>query len=187
MGREDIQRMRLIARKVKMVVMVLAILLTLIVPAADVPAAMIKTIATDTIELASEEEFEQDTDLSNSYKKLEEKYQREKDFSRSVIYTLIFVIAILIVINVNIIIFYRRKLEDGFDDSFEEQSVDIKPVQETETKPVEKKVEEPKKELTKKIEEVSVKKEKAPAKEEKASAKVDIGNKFEVFDFNDED
>ena len=187
MGRKDIQRMRLIARKVKMVVMVLVILLTMIVPATDVPAAMIKTIATDTIELAGEEEFEQDTDLSNSYKKLEEKYQREKDFSRSVIYTLIFVIAILIVININIIVYYRRKSEDDFDDSFKEQKADIEPVQKTETKPIEKKEERPKKEPTKKVEEVPDKTEKAPAKVKKTSAKVEVANKFEVFDFNDED
>ena len=187
MGRKDIQRMRLIGRKVKMALMVLAILLTMIVPTVDIPAATIKTIATDTIELVSEEEFEQDTDLSNSYEQLEEKYQREKDFSRSVIYTLIFVIAILIVININIIVYYRRKSEDDFDDSFKAQKADKEPIQKTETKPIEKKEEIPKKEPAKKVEEVPDKTEKTPAKAEKTSVKVDVGNKFEVFDFNDED
>lgn len=160
-----------------MAVMVMAILLTMIVPAVDVPAATIKTIATDTIEFASEEEFEQDTDLSNSYKQLEEKYQREKDFSRSVIYTLIFIIAILVVININIIVYYRRKSEEDFDDSLEEQNVNMEPIQETETNPVEKKAEPSKKNMTKKVEEVP----------DKTSAKVEVANKFEVFDFNDED
>ena len=117
----------------------------------------------------------------------ESDFLSKKDFSRSVIYTLIFVIAILIVININIIVYYRRKSEDDFDDSFKEQKADIEPVQKTETKPIEKKEEIPKKEPTKKVEEVPDKTEKAPAKVKKTSAKVEVANKFEVFDFNDED
>ena len=183
MGREDMQRMRLIAGKMKMAVMVLAVCMTMMAPAAEVSATMVKTIATDTIELASEKELEQDTDLSNSYRQLEEKYQREKEFSRSVIYTLIFIIAILIVININIIVYYRRKSDDNPDDSFEEQKIATKPEQEIDTTQIKKneeipeKEEIPEEETPKKVKEVP----------NKASAKVEVTNKFEVFDFNDED
>ena len=177
----DIQKMRLTIKIIKKAVLAMLIVLLAITPVVDVQAA------TAINEEELEEVLERNEFLSNSYKQLEEKYQREKDFSRSVIYTLIFVIAILIVININIIVYYRRKSEDDFDDSFKEQKADIEPVQKTETKPIEKKEEIPKKKPTKKVEEVPDKTEKAPAKAEKTSVKVDVGNKFEVFDFNDED
>lgn len=77
----------------------------------------------DTEENVSKDELaelvERNDFLSNSYKRLEEKYQREKAFSRSVIYVLIFIIAILVVVLINVILFYRRKFDDSFDASFE--------------------------------------------------------------------
>ena len=175
--------MRLIGRKVKMAVLVLVILLTMIVPETDASAATIKTIATGTIELANEEEFEQNMELLNSYRELEEKYQREEEFLRSVIYKLIFIIAILIMININVIVYYRRKSEDDLDDSLKEQKADIKSVQKTDRKPVKKKEKLTKKEPMKLIEEVTIKIEKIF---KKTSIKIE-NDKFEVFDFNDED
>lgn len=123
-----------------------------------------------------EEALERNEYLANSYKQLEEKYQREKDFSRSVIYVLIFVIAILIVILINVIVFYRRKVDEDFDDSFETK----KKVE----KPIEMKKEEPKKEPEPRTPKAAPK---ATPKVEKPAPKVEVRNNFEVLDFNDED
>lgn len=139
-----------------------------------------------------EEALERNEYLSNSYKQLEEKYQRERDFSRSVIYVLIFIIAILIVVLINVIILYRRKLDEDFEDSFDMK----KPVKTPVTKPMENRQEEPKKKtVTKPIEsrkeepkkESASKVEKSVQKVEKPATKVEVRNNFEVFDFNEED
>lgn len=157
-------------------------------------------IVDETTKEELEEALEQNAYLSNSYTQLEEKYQREKDFSRSVIYTLIFIIAILLVVIINIVVFYRRMTEEDFDDSFEEKKTVVKqnsekdmkteerPVVKQDVKPVEKVSE---KQETKQIVKPVVKpetKKTIPEKEDKIpTKKVEVGNKFEVFDFNDED
>lgn len=142
---------------------------------------------------------EQNELLSHTYKQLEETYQREKAFSRAVIYALIIVIAILIVIIINLIAFYRKDEDAEFDDSFERKKRTAKPA----TKPVEKAVErkkeevkkvEPKKDAVVRTEKTIPKPEKKIEREEKKStktdkpsAKVEVRNNFEVLDFNDED
>ena len=166
----------------------------------------------DTTNEELEEALSRNEYLSNSYNKLEEKYQREKEFSRSVIYTLIFVIAILIVVIINLVIFYRRKLDEDFDDSFEEKRSSKKVEEKPVVKPIEVKQEVPKKEVPQpkvekqesskkelfKKEQIPVKDVKAEEKksvkpvenkkEEKPSIKkVEVTKNFEVFDFNDED
>ena len=142
-----------------------------------------------------EEALERNEFLSNSYKQLEEKYQREKDFSRSVIYVLIFVIAILIVLLINVIAICFRKSDDDFEDSFKKKQPTKKvpkpvdrPVEKSAEKPAEKPVvkvpeakkAEPKKEPVKRV-------EKAAPKTEKPAPKAEVRRNFEVFDFNDED
>ncbi len=47
--------------------------------------------------------------LENEYGKLKETYQKEKAFSRNVIYILIFTVVILLVLLINIIMFFRKK------------------------------------------------------------------------------
>lgn len=155
----------------------------------EVPSEVVEEDVNEELEEAlSRNEY-----LSNSYNKLEEKYQREKEFSRSVIYTLIFIIAILIVVIINLVIFYRRKLDEDFDDSFEEKPV-AKPVEmkkevakpEVAKKEIPKKEQAPVKEA--KTEEKKTVKPVENKKEEKTSArKVEVTKNFEVFDFNDED
>jgi len=138
---------------------------------------------------------EQNELLSHTYKQLEETYQREKEFSRAVIYALIFVIAILIVIIINLIALYRREADVEFEDSFERKKKTEKPVAKiAERKTEEAKKEEPKKDTIIKVEKPTVKKEKMVVNEvqtstkiEKTSAKTEVRNNFEVLDFNDED
>lgn len=139
--------------------------------------------------------IEQNELLSHTYKQLEETYQKEKEFSRAVIYALIFVIAILIVIIINLIAFYRREADVEFEDSFERKKKTEKPVVKTaERKTEEAKKEESKKDTIIKVEKPTVKKEKMVVNEvktstkiEKTSAKTEVRNNFEVLDFNDED
>ena len=158
------------------------------------------------LEAELEETKERNEFLSNSYKQLEEKYQKEKEFSRSVIYALIFVIAILIVVIINFIVLYRREADEEFEDSFERKKKPVKTVTKPVAKAVEQKAEEPKKTEQKKEsvirtekpvikkdkqieadEKRSVKTEKMSVKTEKTSVKTETGNRFEVLDFNDED
>lgn len=150
-----------------------------------------KDTASKELEAELKKAAEQNEILSNSYKQLEEKYQKEKDFSRSVIYALIIVIAILIVIIINLIALYRREADEEFEDSFERKR---KPVKEVERKAKEAKRVETKKEPVIKAEKPVVKKEKMIVKEEKSSTKTEktsvkteARNNFEVLDFNDED
>jgi len=124
-------------------------------------------VVDDTTKEELEEALEQNAYLSNSYNQLKEKYQREKEFSRSVIYTLIFVIAILLVVIINMIVFYRRKTDEDFEDSFEEKKPQAKPSPKKEQKP-------------------EAKPEVKPVVKSVVSES-DAGNNFEVFDFNDED
>ena len=137
-----------------------------------------------------EETLERNEFLSNSYKQLEEKYQREKDFSRSVIYVLIFVIAILIVVLINVIVFYRRKLDEDFDDSFDTKKKSAKPASKPASKPIEKPAPKPiEKSVPKPVEKTI---QKAPVKPvekkvEKTAPKTAVRSDFEVLDFNDED
>jgi len=139
-----------------------------------------------------EEALEQNEFLSNSYKQLEEKYQKEKEFSRSVIYALIIVIAILIVIIINLVALYRREADEEFEDSFERKRKTTKPATKPVVKTIERKTEEakkaePKKEPVMRAERPAVKEEKASTKIEKTSVKAEVRNNFEVLDFNDED
>lgn len=161
-----------------------------------------ENVPTEIVENTTNEEMEEVLErneyLSNSYKQLEEKYQREKDFSRSVIYVLIFIIAILFVVLINVIVFYRRKLDDDFEDCFDMKKPvkkpDSKPVEKTVAKPMESRKEESNKEPVTKsekpapeVEKTTPKVEKTSTKVEKTSTKVEVRNNFEVFDFNDED
>jgi len=137
----------------------------------EVPATEQENVTTEVVEdTASKKELEDALErneyLSNSYKQLEEKYQREKDFSRSVIYVLIVVIAILIVVLINVIVLLFRKMDSDFDDDFDMK----KPAKKNEAKPISKPVEKP-------VEKPAVKPVVKPA----------TNNKFELLDFNDED
>lgn len=154
-----------------------------------------ENVTTEDVEDTNNEELEAALErnefLSNSYKQLEEKYQREKDFSRSVIYVLIFVIAILIVLLINVIAVCFRKSDDDFEESFKKKQPAKKVSKPTE-KPTEKPMEKPpvrtvevKKEETKKAPAPRV--EKVTPKVEKPAQKPVARNNFEVFDFNDED
>ncbi len=128
----------------------------------------------DTTNEELEEVLAQNEYLSNSYKQLEEKYQREKDFSRSVIYILIIIIAILIVLIINIIVFCFKKADDDFEDSFESE----KPVLKSKAKVTEKPVAKP---MTKPVAKPS------ETKKEERVLKETVRKNFEVVDFNDED
>lgn len=152
----------------------------------------IETTVTEVVEDTTSEELEealsQNEYLSNSYQQLEEKYQREKDFSRSVIYVLIFVIAILLVVIINILVYYRRKMDDDFEDSFETKRLAKKrAVKKPAPRPVESKKEEPKKAPAPSAEKPTPRVEKPVQKVEKPTPKAEVRNNFEVFDFNDED
>lgn len=173
----DIQKMRLTIKIIKKAVLAMLIVLLAITPVADVQAA------TAINEEELEEVLERNEFLSNSYKQLEEKYQREKDFSRSVIYVLIFVIAILIVLLINVIALCFRKADDDFEDSFEKKPPAKKVSRPSEKPPV--RTVEVKKEETKK--EPVQRAEKVTPKVEKTAKKPVARNNFEVFDFNDED
>ncbi|MBQ8279591.1 MAG: cadherin-like beta sandwich domain-containing protein [Roseburia sp.] len=152
----------------------------------------IETTVTEVVEDTTSEELEealsQNEYLSNSYQQLEEKYQREKDFSRSVIYVLIFVIAILLVVIINILVYYRRKMDDDFEDSFEtKRPAKKRAVKKPAPRPVESKKEEPKKAPAPRAEKPAPRIEKPVQKVEKPTPKAEVRNNFEVFDFNDED
>ena len=145
-----------------------------------------------------EEALERNEYLSNSYKQLEEKYQREKDFSRSVIYVLIIVIAILVVVLINVVVLLFRKMDNDFDDDFArkkpakksepkkiskpEVKPELKPVHRTQTRPVERPV-------SKTVSRPAAKTVEKPAEKPavKPVAKPTANNKFELLDFNDED
>lgn len=141
-----------------------------------------------------EDALERNEFLSNSYKQLEEKYQREKDFSRSVIYVLIIVIAILVVLLFNLIVLLFRKMDNDFDDDFDmkkkpkksEPKQDLKPAEKpqikTESKPTPKQIEKP---VAKPAERPVVKP--AEKQESKPAVKPTTNSKFELLDFNDED
>ena len=141
-----------------------------------------------------EDALERNEFLSNSYKQLEEKYQREKDFSRSVIYVLIIVIAILVVLLFNLIVLLFRKMDNDFDDDFDmkkkpkksEPKQDLKPAEKpqvkTESKPTPKQIEKP---VAKLAERPVVKP--AEKQESKPAVKPTTNSKFELLDFNDED
>jgi len=133
-----------------------------------------------------EEALERNEFLSNSYKQLEEKYQKEKEFSRSVIYALIFVIAILVVIIINLIALYRREADEEFDDSFERKKMESKPVSKTKGSKIEEPIVKAEK-AAPKTEKIIAREEKTSVKIEKTSAKAEVKNDFEVLDFNDED
>lgn len=192
--------MRLVVKQIKKVALTMLIVLVVITPAIDVLAAtgealMVATAGElevgsteeDTANDELEEALERNEFLANSYKQLEEKYQREKDFSRSVIYVLIFVIAVLIVLLVNVIALSFRKVDDDFEDSFKKKKTPkqvSKPAHKTVEKPaakaVETKKQEPKKEPAQRA-------AKPAPKPEKPAPKAEVRRNFEVFDFNDED
>jgi len=149
----------------------------------EVPATEQENVTTEVVEdTASKKELEDALErneyLSNSYKQLEEKYQREKDFSRSVIYVLIIVIAILIVVLINVIVLLFRKMDSDFDDDFDMK----KPVKKNEPKPAAKPV--VKQEVKEEPKPVSGPVEKPI---EKPVVKPTTNSKFELLDFNDED
>ena len=181
----------------------------------EVPATEQENVTTEVVEdTASKKELEEALErnefLSNSYKQLEEKYQREKDFSRSVIYVLIIVIAILVVLLINMIVLLFRKVDNDFDDDFDmkktpkksetkpvakptvkpEEKADIRPVAKPEVKPMVKSEEKPvtkiePKPTVKPVAKPAVKPMEKPAV--KPAPKPAASNKFEVLDFNDED
>ena len=149
----------------------------------EAPATEQESETTEVVEdTASKKELEDALErneyLSNSYKQLEEKYQREKDFSRSVIYVLIIVIAILIVVLINVIVLLFRKMDSDFDDDFDMK----KPVKKNEPKPAAKPV--VKQEVKEEPKPVSGPVEKPI---EKPVVKPTTNSKFELLDFNDED
>ncbi len=58
------------------------------------------------------DETELRKELANSYVRLETKYQKEKNMSRTIISALIFVIVILFGVLVNVVCYYRKKLRN---------------------------------------------------------------------------
>ena len=155
-------------KKIKLAIVVMAIILSTVTPA-------ISVYATETAETVSVEEYQK---LENSYEQLAEKYQSEKNFSRAVIYVLIFVIAILIVLMINIIVFCFKSSDEEFDDELVEE----KPKKKKEPQEVEMQKEQPKKELPKK------ELPKQEASKKVTAIKVEpVKNNIEVLDFNDED
>lgn len=201
--------MRLMKKSIKKTAMVVTILMALMLQTVDVAATAnevstegistevetteLEEVTTEVVQDTVNEELEEELEiaqerneyLSNSYKQLEEKYQREKEFSRGVIYTLIFVIAILVVVVINIIVYYRRKVDEDFNDSLEEKKPKKNPAPKKETAPKPEKVSE--KPVTKAVEIKREEPEKTASKVEKAAPKVEVRKDFEVFDFNDED
>lgn len=173
----------------------------------EVPATEQENVTTEVVEDTAnkkelEDALERNEYLSNSYKLLEEKYQREKDFSRSVIYVLIVVIAILIVVLINVIVLLFRKMDNDYNDDFDmkkpvkksvprqEKKPEVKPMVKPEEKqapkPVSKPVERPVSKAVSRPAEKTV--ERAEAKQvAKPVAKPSTNSKFELLDFNDED
>lgn len=158
-----------------------------------------------------EEALERNEFLSNSYKDLEAKYQKEKDFSRTVIYVLIVVIAILVVLLINVVVVCFRKMDEDFEDGLNRKKTKKtasdkieKYSKKAEEKPMEKHVEKRmEKHVEKHVEkplvrpaevrreekksEPSVRKEKDTLDGGKTTAKPVEYKDFEVLDFNDED
>lgn len=79
--------------------------------------------------------------IQNAYDKLEAQYSKEKDFSRKAIAVLIFLIAVLIVVIVNLIL-RGRKNEDEWEDDFNEVPKRFRKIEEERAK--EEKVKEEK-------------------------------------------
>lgn len=152
-------------RKKRIWAWLLVLTLSLGVPAISIEAANeaeISTIAVTESEIQTEnsditEEAKLRQELANSYSRLEEKYQREKTFSRSVIYTLIFVIAVLLVVLINMIFYYRKKLyytsenilEKDYRKKVEKKQIEEK-AQKIETQQIEKKLQKEEKQQAEK-------------------------------------